>query len=125
MNELCHACMDNPDFEIQHHPTWFGNISGLKAEKMLRGKQIGTYLLRAGEHIGLNETDYYVTFVLPDYSIRHQPFVITMTPQGWFYENTSSGGPFINTSIDEVLHLMMHCEKEETKPFINFEKKCP
>ena len=94
--------------EIANHPAWHGRMSGLPAEKLLRGKNPYLYLLRAGE----NEMDYYVTFVLPDLSIRHQPFVITVTPQGWYFENAAATGPFnLAASIDDVLHLIMHCEK--------------
>lgn len=102
--------------EIKAHPAWHGMISGLHAEKMLRGeKKPYLYLLRAGEYEGQREVDYYVTFVLPDFSIKHQPFVITETQHGWYFEN-ANGGP-ITHSIDEVLHLIMHCHKDECRPF--------
>ena len=95
--------------EINNHPAWHGRMSGLSAEKLLRGRKTPyLYIIRAGE----NEMDYYVTFVLPDLSIRHQPFVITVTPQGWYFENAAATGPFnLAASIDDVLHLIMHCEK--------------
>lgn len=107
--------------EIQLHPAWYGDISGLKAEKLLRGRnQPYLYLLRAGEHEGESETDYYVTFILPDNTVKHQPFVITLTSEGWYYENGSPGGPFTNASIDDVLHLMMHCSEHDCVPLVNF-----
>jgi hypothetical protein len=124
MNTALHNYLDNSiNFEIQSHPTWLGTISGLKAEKMLRGKKPYVYVLRAGENLENNETDYYVSFVLPDLSIRHQPFVITVASEGWYYENAGPGGPYINKSIEHVIHLMMHCEENECKPLINFEQK--
>lgn len=106
--------------EIQSHPAWIGNISGLKAEKMLRGKNIPyLYVLRSGERKGAIETDYYVSFILPDNTIRHQPFVITLHPEGWYYENGNAGGPYNSwASINDVLHLMMHCEEGQNKPLI-------
>jgi hypothetical protein len=99
--------------EIANHPAWHGSVSGLAAEKVLRGRKTPyLYLLRAGE----NEMAYYVTFLLPDLTIQHRPFVITVTPEGWHYENTASGGPFTTASIDDVLHLIMHCNKGANSP---------
>lgn len=95
--------------ELEEHPAWHGRLSGLDAEKMMRGRKIPyLYILRAGEY----EMDYYVTFVLPDLSIKHQPFVIIASPEGWYFENTGNGGPFTTASIDDVLHLIMHCGKQ-------------
>lgn len=105
--------------EIEYHSAWLGQISALKAEKYLRGhKKPYLYVLRAGEGERENETDYYVSFVLPDFSIKHQPFVITVTFEGWYFENGATGGPFTHESIDDVLHLMMHCPKEACVPLI-------
>lgn len=105
------------DQEITHHPAWLGRVSGLIADKMLRGKkQPFLYVLRAGE----NELDYYVSFILPDFSIKHQPFTITLSDHGWYYENSNGGGPYTtNTGIDDVLHLIMHCDKNACIPFIS------
>ena len=101
--------------EIANHPAWHGKMSGLPAEKLLRGRKTPyLYILRKGE----NEMDYYVTFVLPDLSIKHQPFTIAVTPEGWHYENLSAGGPFTTASIDDVLHLIMHCGKGLNTPKI-------
>lgn len=103
--------------EINAHPAWYGMISGLKAEKILMGRKIPyLYLLRSGEYEGEREADYYITFVLPDLSVMHQPFVITDTQQGWYFENGAGGGPFTNTTIDDVLHLIMHCHKDACSP---------
>lgn len=106
--------------EIEQHPAWIGSTSGLKAEKILRGrKRPYLYLLRQGEF----ENDYYVTFVHPDFSIKHTPFIITTTLEGWHYENASGGGPYTDASIDDVLHLIMHCHKDECAPLMNIEGK--
>jgi len=103
------------ELDIQLHPGWVGRVSGLKAEKLLRGKKTPyLYVIRAGEC----PSDYYVTFVLPDLTIKHQPFVITHTAEGWHYENSGAGGPYTEATIDDVLHLIMHCDKEECAPFI-------
>jgi len=115
----------NINQEIQLHPAWLGAVSGLKAEKMLRGKNKPyLYVLRTGESETENTTDYYVTYIGSDLSIRHQPVIITTTMEGWYYENGGGMGPFSNdVSINDVLHHIMHCEKGECSPLINFEKK--
>lgn len=110
--------------EIELHPSWLGHVSGLKAEKLLRNrKQPYLFVLRSGEHEDEFDTDYYITFIDSDLSIKHQPFVITVAPEGWYYENGNSGGPFTNDiSIEEVLHLIMHCHKDQCTPLINFRR---
>jgi hypothetical protein len=96
------------------HPAWYGEIRGLNAEKLFRGKKTPyLYLLRTGEKSTGFETDFYVTFLLPDFSIKHQPFIVREATKGWFFEN---GGHYIGESIDEVIHLIMHCRKEECVP---------
>ncbi|MEI6242135.1 MAG: hypothetical protein WCP39_01875 [Chlamydiota bacterium] len=100
--------------EIETHPSWHGLMSGLHAEKILRDRKIPyLYLLRAGEL----KNDYYVTFILPDFSIKHQPFIITDSFEGWYYENAGGGGPYIEESIEDVLHLIMHCQKKDCVAF--------
>jgi hypothetical protein len=105
--------------DIETHPAWYGNISGLAADKMLRGRKTPyVFFLRTGEKWSntTNETNYYVSFLLPDLTIRHQPFTVTVTEEGWYYENTGGGGPYTHESIEDVLHLIMHCQKGECIP---------
>jgi hypothetical protein len=111
--------------EIQSHPTWLGYVSGLKAEKLLRGTHKPFfYVWRAGEHTESYTTDYYVTYKDRDGSIRHQPVVITTSQKGWYFENGGGMGPFSNdVSIDNVIHFIMHCKEEECTPFVNFVTK--
>jgi len=105
--------------EIQSHPAWLGCISGLKAEKLLRGQQAPyVYVLRAGEYQSEVATDFYVTYVDSDLSIIHRPFVITITPAGWCFSNSVVGGPYISESIEDVLFTIMHCERGQNIPFI-------
>jgi|ERR1700733_2859523 len=109
-----HAIMEN----ILFHPAWHGKIRGLDAEKKLKTfKKPYLYLLRAGEQETEYEADYYLSFILPDYSVRHQPFVITVTCEGWCFANGGSGGPYTHASIDEVIHLIMHCRQDQCVPF--------
>ena len=105
---------------MENHPAWFGDISGLHAEKKLRGRKTPyLYLLRKGEpSVKENEQNYYVTFLLPDLSVKHQPLVITYALEGYFYENAQPGGPCNHeASIEDVLHLIMHCEVGQCVPF--------
>lgn len=98
---------------IQAHPAWYGRISGLSADKMLRSKDLPfLFLLREGEY----EKNYYLSFIRPNLTIRHHPFVITTTQEGWFYDDTERGGPYTNASIDRILGLMMHCREEDCVP---------
>ncbi len=103
---------------MESHPTWQGNIPGLDAEKLLRGKKVPfLFLIREGESSKIeNQRNYYITFVMQDLSIKHQPLVITVGDDGWCYENTRPGGPYTNLSIAPVLHLIMHCEEGEPTP---------
>ena len=103
--------------EIRSHKAWYGNISGLNAEKMLRGRKTPyLFILREGENRTENQADYYVTFILPDLTIKHQPFVITTTLAGWVWENTGTGGCPPEASIEDALYLMMHCERSQPIP---------
>jgi hypothetical protein len=99
---------------ITFHPAWLGKVSGLIAEKMIRDQKIPyLYVLRAGEF----PSDYYVSFVQPDFTVKHQPFVLTETSNGWCFENWHRGGPFTDESIEDVIHLIMHCRKDQCIPF--------
>ncbi len=108
--------------EIKTHPAWRGSISGLKAEKMLRGQAPYLYILRMGHFENEYEVEYYATFVHSDGTVRHQPFVITSTRESWIYENGNVGSPHEHgsSSINDVLHLIMHCSQEEARSFSLF-----
>jgi hypothetical protein len=99
--------------DIELSPAWLGYVSGLKAEKMLRNRHKPyLYVLRAGEY----EMEYYVTFIDVDLSIRHQPFVITSCPEGWYCENGGGIGPYKDDTIDEIIHHVIHCKQGEASP---------
>ena len=99
--------------QLHLHPAWQGSLAGLYAEDKLKGQAPFTYLLRSGEI----DSHYYVSFVLPDGSIKHQPFLIKVTSGGWFCRNGYVVGPFLNMPFQEILHLIMHCEKSDCIPF--------
>ncbi|MEI8124200.1 MAG: hypothetical protein WCG42_00410 [Parachlamydiaceae bacterium] len=103
------------EYNIQSHVGWIGHVSGLYADKLMRKiKTPYQYVLRQGE----TEFDYYVSFVQQDGTVKHQPFEITLAPEGWYYENSGAGGPFVDATIDDVLHLIMHCDQGECTPLV-------
>lgn len=106
--------------EIESHSAWFGRISGLSADKMLRNKKIPfLFILRAGECDEGDRTNYYLSFLLKDLSIRHHPFVITATAERWYCDDAANAGPYTDTSFENVLHLMMGCQSGDCIPFKN------
>lgn len=110
--------------EISSHKAWYGNISGLAAEKMLRGRKTPyLFILRKGENVTGGKVDYYVSFIRADLSVHHQPFTIELTPDGWEWENTGGGPCSPDASIEDVLYLMMHCKKGEPTPINKLEIK--
>jgi len=103
---------------IESHTAWYANITGLAAEKLLRGEEAFSFLLRKGERSHKeNEESYYVTFVKADGSVMHQPFVVTIAPEGFYYENGNTGGPYIEATIDDILPLIMHAGDKTISPF--------
>ena len=120
---VVHSIQDHPAWsddasfdieqDIQLHKAYVGRISGLEAEKKVRkATKPYEYILRAGEM----ESDYYVTFSLTGGTVKHQPFVISKSEEGWSYENFARGGPFPSANIDDVIHLIMHCHRTECSP---------
>ena len=106
----CRAEMD-----IHSHITWQGDISGLNAEKLLRGHSTPyLYLLREGE----GDRNYYVTFVRPDGTIAHQPFTIGITETGFYCENGAYCIITDETPFADLLYKIMHCNQGECTPFI-------
>ncbi|MBA3958013.1 MAG: hypothetical protein H0X51_06440 [Parachlamydiaceae bacterium] len=102
-----------PFLQLQQHPAWLGRVSGLKAEKMLRGRRKPyLYVLRAGE----SDFNYYITFILPDFSVTHQPFMISQEAGEWSVCNEQSY-PISGIPISDVIHVLMKCKKDEGLPF--------
>jgi len=121
-NTSCDTLLSSVEQKLLFHPAWIGEeVSGLEAEKMLRNRNISfLYVLRPGEL----EHNYYVTYVSSDMSIRHQPFTLSQTSEGWCYENGGTGGPYDDRmNINNVIHAIMHCEKDECIPFTPILKK--
>jgi hypothetical protein len=109
--------------DVQSHLAWHGGMSGLSAEKRLRGcKAPYLYLLRAGEMDQGGQKDYYVSYIQEDMTVKHQPFTITETLEGWYCENGGVVGPCLHTSINDVLPLIMHCQEKEITPLPCFGK---
>ena len=107
---------------IENHLAWQTVVCGLEAEKMLRGKKTPyLYILREGEKSNAgNVRNYYITFILPDMSIKHQPIIVTIDDDEWYCEQGGGYGPMPSvTGIDDILHLLMHAPKDAPKPFIS------
>ena len=107
--------------EVCLHPAWHGTLKGLPAEKLLRGKKTAyLYIIRQEEEQSSeDQRNYYITYKHADGSERHQPFTLTIKAEGWSYEQGGIGGPFSTlTSIDDVVHAMIHCEKAQAIPLI-------
>lgn len=104
-----------------NHPAWYGNISGLAAEKMLRDQKVPyLYLLRQGEKSDrANEENYYVTYLDSDLKVRHQPLVVTEMASGIFFENGSGYGPsWDDVTIEDIIPKVIYCQKGECAPFL-------
>lgn len=94
--------------QIQTHPAWHSNVSELESEKLLRGKDAFTYLLRPGE----KEHFYFISFVKEEGSIKHQFFALEFDRKGWRYRNGGQGSlqEVISQDISKLIPMMMHCD---------------
>jgi hypothetical protein len=99
---------------VESHPAWHGKITGLEAEDRLKGHKPHTYLVRDGEVPG----HYYASSMREDGTIRHQPFCVHSTNHGWFCRNLITQGPFIRQTIDDVIHSVIHSNKEDVSPLL-------
>ncbi len=97
---------------IQNHMAWCTNVTGLESEDLLKGHPTFTYILRVGE----KPSNYYVSFLQPDGLVKHQPFVIRYLDGAWYYRNYKTAGPFENQTIDDIVHMIMHCDRSECRP---------
>ena len=98
------------EMELTGHPAWHGSLTGVSSEALLKGLAPYTYLLRTGEEKG----HFYISFVKEDLSIKHQPFVLRFSLNGWHYQNTV--GAYRPTNVADLIPLMMHCEIAVMKP---------
>ena len=97
--------------EVESHPAWHGCLAGLEAEDALKGQAPFTYLIRSGE----KGSNYYISFVLADSTIKHQPFWVRNSAQGWYYRNFCGRGP-LDIPFSDVIHSIMHCGADECRP---------
>lgn len=119
--------------EIDCHTAWHPQIfDSIAAEALLKNKAPFTYLLRAADKI----LSYFISFVKPDGSIKHQFFVLEPTQQGWRYRNGAcdqffAGARFTSSIKDssteiiaeclhEIIPMMMHCNPEDGHPLKPF-----
>lgn len=100
--------------QIITHPAWHSDISENDSEKLLRGNNPFTYLLRSGE----KEHFYFISFVKEDGSIKHQFFALEFDRRGWFYRNGGTGSPqeIVSKDLDRLIPMMMHCDLVSCTP---------
>ncbi|MGE5196005.1 MAG: SH2 domain-containing protein [Anaerolineae bacterium] len=99
--------------QVKSHPAWCGIISEQESHRLLESEEPLTYLLR-----GIPEDfTYFISFIKPDGSIKHQRFVLEMDRKGWYYKNGGTDKPeeIIADTIAELIPLMMHCPSSECK----------
>lgn len=96
---------------IERHPAWRGEIQEGEAESLLKSRKPFSYLLRYEPENCL----YFITFVQPDLSIKHQYFTLEFSRKGWYYRNGEVQGPkeVVAQSISELIPFMMHCNPED------------
>jgi hypothetical protein len=92
---------------IRNHISWKGFITGLEAEAFFKNQKPHSFLLREGEKL----SNYYISYVSEDGCIRHQPFAIFYTQNGWYCQQGRQLGPYSGGSIDDIVHWIIHCEK--------------
>lgn len=99
--------------EVQQHPAWQGKMEDIEAEQLLQSQEILTYLLRKDQE----DFVYYISFVKPDFSVKHQRFTLEYDPKGWYYRNGGGDGPtaIVAHTVEELIPQMMHCPLEECK----------
>lgn len=98
--------------EILSHSAWYGDISGIECEDILRGLKPGSYLLREGER----KFQYYLSFVIGDsFTFKHQPFCIIndCSQIFWGYQN---GVHRSASSLEDLISMVLHCPLAECYP---------
>jgi hypothetical protein len=97
------------ELEMQQHQAWHGLITGMFCEGVLRDREAFTYILRQGER----PYHYYLSFVKEDGTFHHQPFVVELKSEGWFYRNFNL---HYSTSLEGIIPKIMHCSAEQGVP---------
>jgi len=104
--------------EIQSHLAWHGSITGMFCEGILRDKPLFTYVIRQGE----KPHHYYLSFVREHNTFHHQPFVVELNSQGWFYMNWN---PHHSTTLEGLIPKIMHHEASQCIPLTKQECASP
>jgi hypothetical protein len=104
--------------EIQNHPAWHGNITGMRCEGILRDRPVNTYLIRQGE----KPFHFYLSFVRAHNTFHHQPFIVELNKNGWFYMNFH---PHHSDTLEGLVPKIMHCEADQCIPLTKQECASP
>jgi hypothetical protein len=113
-SSIDHAWIKKNQGEIQSHPAWHEKSSEGGSETLLQGKPPFTYILRSGEE----EHAYFITYVKPDLSIKHQFFVLEIDQKGWYYRNGVTIGlpEILSKDLEKLIPMMMHCDDMACTP---------
>ena len=116
LRDLSSIQIEKESDQIQNLPGWIGSISRINAEKLLKSKEVGTYLLREGDEITvqstfhLNEVNqlsirpYLLTVVESDEKISD--LLLLQTDKGWTLYHDDP-----NIRDSEIYHFF-HSAKE-------------
>jgi len=100
--------------EITSHRAWYGELTGIEAEALLRLKPSFSYLVRQGEKID----HFYLSFVRGE-EFYHLPFTIDYSSLQWFYRNAL---PHFAKELAVFIPEIMHKDESECHPLVQFAK---
>ncbi|MBI3211310.1 MAG: hypothetical protein HYZ47_01310 [Simkania negevensis] len=96
--------LENLEKEIFSHPAWYGHLTGMGCEDLLRDCFSFSYLFRSGEE----RFHYYLSFVVEaPFIFKHQPFTIAMEESNlkWEYRNGfTRWAPTLEGLIPSIIH---------------------
>lgn len=101
--------------ELTTHVAWFGEVSGIEAEALLRLQRPNTFLLRQGE----KEDQFYLSYTNGT-DLLHLPFTIDYASMQWFYRN---GFPHFAEKLEVFIPEIMHREKDACYPLERIQMK--
>jgi hypothetical protein len=99
---------------IQTHQSWFQDITGKDAEKILKGYPLHTYLLRKGE----NSKHYFLSYVVTDnHLVFHKSIRISANPVGYYPNGGVDCKPTkLYTTIESLISEFLGCREEDLLP---------
>lgn len=101
--------------QIQNHPAWNARMDEKQAESLLMGQSPFTYILRKEAE----NQHFFISFVKPDQSIKHQKFSIELDYKGWYFKNGTAekAREIVDDNLETLILAMMQCHHDEAKIF--------